>query len=370
MKAYVLNNIADIGLRDAKTPGHDGEGITSRNGQASVPEDECAIVRVHAAGICGSDIPRIYKTGAYHHPLIPGHEFSGEVVSVGNDKLSNLVGKRVGIFPLIPCRECSACKKKLYEMCKNYNYLGSRSDGGFAEYVKVPASNLIELPENVSYEQAAMLEPISVSMHSVRQCGLSLAPGEDETGLKIVISGMGTIGLFTLMLLKGMGYKNIYCIGNKERQKEYAEILGISDSDFCNVKNDDPVGFVNKVTDGDGADVYFECVGKNESIALGLNVLAGGGRLQLVGNPASDMSFPKDEYWKILRKQLKLTGTWNSSFTGDADDDWHLVMDALREEKISPEKLISHKLAFEDLTKGFEIMRDKTEDYVKVMTLL
>lgn len=255
-------------------------------------------------------------------------------------------------------------------MCKNYNYLGSRCDGGFAEYVKVPATNLIELPENVSFEQAAMLEPISVSMHSVRQCGLSLEPDENERNVSIVISGIGTIGLFTLMLLKGMGYKNIFCIGNKEYQAEYAKSLGIFEDRFCNIKNDDPVTFINNVTDGEGADVYFECVGKNESVSLGLNVLGGGGKLQLVGNPASDMSFVKDEYWKILRNQLKVTGSWNSSFTGEADDDWKLVLKSLEEGKISPEKLISHRLGFEDLIKGFEIMRDKTEDYVKVMTLL
>ena len=111
-------------------------------------------------------------------------------------------------------------------------------------------------------------------------------------------------------------------------------------------------------------------MGKNESVSLGLNVLGAGGKLQLVGNPASDMTFAKDEYWKILRKQLKVTGTWNSSFTGEENDDWHLVIKALREEKISPEKLISHRFSFEELIKGFEIMRDKTEDYVKVMTLL
>ncbi len=370
MRAYVLNGIADIGLREAAEPVHDGSGITSPDGHASVSESDCVIVKVHAAGICGSDIPRIYKTGAYHHPLIPGHEFSGEVVSAGSDNLQNYVGKRVGIFPLIPCGNCSSCRKKQYEMCKNYNYLGSRCDGGFAEYVKVPASNLIELPQNVSYEQAAMLEPISVSMHSIRQCGISLDPDDDEKALNIVISGMGTIGLFTLMLLKSIGYKNVFCIGNKDFQKNYAGSLGVSESAFCNIKNDDPVVFVNQATNGEGADVYFECVGRNESVSLGPNILIGGGRLQLVGNPASDIVFAKDEYWKILRKQLKVTGTWNSSFTGDEDDDWHLVLNAMKEEKISPEKLISHRLSFEDLTKGFEIMRDKTDGYVKVMTVL
>ena len=361
MKAYVLKGIADIGLEETASPSPDGSGIVGRNGQTSVPDEECVIVKVHAAGICGSDIPRIYKTGAYHHPLIPGHEFSGEVVGTG---------KRVGVFPLIPCGKCTSCKKKLYEMCKNYNYLGSRCDGGFAEYVKVPAANLIELPDNVSYEQAAMLEPLSVSMHSIRQCGLSTEPDDKEKELNIIISGMGTIGLFTLMLLKGMGYKNIFCIGNKDCQAEYARTLGVEASGFCNIKNDDPVIFADKVTGGAGADVFFECVGKNESVSLGLNILGAGARLQLVGNPASDMAFSKDEYWKILRKQFKVTGTWNSSFTGEENDDWHLVIKALREEKISPEKLISHRFSFEELIKGFEIMRDKTEDYVKVMTLL
>ncbi len=370
MKAYILNGISDIAYREAKAPAHDGSGICGRNGQTSVPEQECVVVKVRAAGVCGSDIPRIYKTGAYYHPLIPGHEFSGEVISAGSEALKSLIGKRVGIFPLIPCRKCSSCKKKLYEMCKNYNYLGSRCDGGFAEYVKVPASNLIELPDNVTFEQAAMLEPISVSMHSLRQCGLSLEPDENERNLRIVISGMGTIGLFALMLLKGMGYKSIFCIGNKECQAEYAKAFGIAEDRFCNIKSSDPVTFVNEVTGGDGADVYLECVGRNESVSLGLNVLGGGGKLQLVGNPASDMSFAKDEYWKILRKQLKVTGTWNSSFTGEENDDWHMVLKALEEGRISPEKLISHRLGFEDLIKGFEIMRDKTEDYVKVMTLL
>ena len=98
MKAYVLNGIGDIALRDAKRPVLDGEGIVGRNGQTSVSDDDCVIVRVRAAGICGSDIPRIYKTGAYHHPLIPGHEFSGEVIETGKNVSADLAGKRVGIF--------------------------------------------------------------------------------------------------------------------------------------------------------------------------------------------------------------------------------------------------------------------------------
>ena len=92
------------------------------------------MIEVQAAGICGSDIPRIFTTGTYHFPTIPGHEFSGKVVEVFDESGVSWLGKRVGIFPLIPCKECAPCQKEAYEMCTNYNYLGSRCDGGFAEY--------------------------------------------------------------------------------------------------------------------------------------------------------------------------------------------------------------------------------------------
>ena len=367
MKAYVLNGIGDIALRDADGPELDGEGIAGRNGQTSVPDADCVILRVRAAGICGSDIPRIYKTGAYHHPLIPGHEFSGEVVLAGENVSDSLVGKRVGVFPLIPCRKCGPCRSGHYEMCRSYNYLGSRCDGGFAEYVKVPAECLIELPDNVTFEQAAMLEPMSVAMHAIRQCGLPTQPDDYSKNLPIAVCGMGTIGLLLVMHLKGMGYENIFCIGNKSFQKEKTSLLGIDDAHFLDSKKDDVSEMIREMTDGEGAAYYFECVGKNESVSLGLKCLGASGRLQLVGNPASDMTFSKDEYWKILRQQFIVTGTWNSSYRHSADDDWHMVIASLEAGKIHPEEFITHLLPFEELGKGFEMMRDKTENYIKVM---
>ncbi|MBO7355615.1 MAG: galactitol-1-phosphate 5-dehydrogenase [Lachnospiraceae bacterium] len=367
MKAYVLNGIGDIALRDAKRPELDGEGIVGRNGQTSVSDDDCVILRVRAAGICGSDIPRIYKTGAYHHPLIPGHEFSGKVTECGRNVSADLTGKRVGVFPLIPCMKCSRCKSGHYEMCRSYNYLGSRCDGGFAEYVKVPASSLIELPDNVTFEQAAMLEPMAVAMHAIRQCGIPLVPDDAGRSLPVAVCGMGTIGLLTVMHLKGMGYDNIICIGNKEFHREKALELGIPEDRYFDFNKDDPAERIRTVTDGEGVAYYFECVGKNAAVSMGLNVLGASGALQLVGNPASDMTFGKDEYWKILRQQLTLTGTWNSSYRHSPDDDWNLVIRALKEGRIAPEKFITHLLDLEDLGRGFEIMRDKTEDYIKVM---
>ena len=128
MKAYVLEGIGELVYKDVPIP--------------RLHEDE-ALVEVVNAGICGSDIPRIFETGTYHFPTIPGHEFAGVVRDVGGKEHADWLGKRVGVFPLIPCMQCEQCKKKNYEMCQAYNYLGSRTDGGFAEYAAVPVWNLI-----------------------------------------------------------------------------------------------------------------------------------------------------------------------------------------------------------------------------------
>lgn len=307
------------------------------------------LVEVKAAGICGSDIPRIYIGGAYFYPLIPGHEFSGQVVET-NENDTKLLNKRVGIFPLIPCRECDPCQKKQYEMCRHYSYLGSRRHGGFAEYVAVPKANLIELPDNVSYEDAAMMEPMAVAAHAIRRVN----PSQDNS---VVICGMGTIGIFILMFLLEMGIQDIYVIGNKSFQKETVLKLGLSEDRFIDISNNRTVA----------ADVYFECVGKNETICRAINETVPGGKIMLVGNPYSDMSLDKATYWKILRNQLTVLGTWNSTFTNDVDDDWHYVLNKLSDKKISPSCFISHKLSMPELEKGLLLMRDKTEDYIKVM---
>ncbi|MGN1135984.1 MAG: galactitol-1-phosphate 5-dehydrogenase [Oscillospiraceae bacterium] len=334
MKAWVLQANGQIEYTDFEKPEIDADEV---------------LVEVKAAGICGSDIPRIYKGGAYFYPLIPGHEFSGQVVETnGND--TELLNKRVGIFPLIPCRECEPCQKKQYEMCRHYSYLGSRRHGAFTEYVAVPKANLIELPDNVSFEDAAMMEPMSVAAHAIRRVN----PSKNDT---VAICGMGTIGMFILMFLLEMGIQNIYAIGNKSFQKEMALKLGLDEDRYIDSNSDRTVA----------ADVYFECVGKNETICRAINETIPGGKIMLVGNPYSDMSLNKATYWKILRNQLTVMGTWNSSFTGDNSDDWHYVLNKLAEGKVSPSCLISHKLSLTEFEKGLLIMRDKTEDYIKIM---
>lgn len=351
MKAWVLHDIGDIRYETVKDPN------TESKTAATAPQ---VLVKVKAAGICGSDIPRIYRTGAYSYPLIPGHEFSGVVADTG---------QRVGIFPLIPCGQCVPCRKGQYEMCRKYSYLGSRQDGGFAEYAAVPAKNLICLPDSVTFEEGAMLEPMAVAVHAMRRV---MPKSQDMARNTVTVWGLGTIGLLLVMFLKEAGINRILVVGNKEFQRQKALELGVEADCYCDSRVQDGASWLMEHTDGQGTDVFFECVGKNETYELAVDCTAPAGRICLVGNPGSDMGLKKQVYWKILRNQLTVTGTWNSSFsfTHDEVDDWHYVMERLSRKRIAPAKLISHRFSLEELEKGLVIMRDKTEEYGKVMVVL
>lgn len=418
MKAYVLRDIGRFGVEEVERP---------------VPGPDEVLVRVKAAGICGSDISRIYHHGTYSYPLIPGHEYSGIVVECGSaaskeahvqarscdaregiydGRTFSWIGKRVGVFPLIPCGQCLPCRQKRYEMCRNYSYLGSRRDGGFAEYVSVPVWNLIELPEKVTFEQAAMMEPMAVAVHAMRKalqeertinCNSEMKESrladrkqqtENEklnTDLRIAICGLGTIGLFLLMFLKESGYEDVLVIGNKDIQKEKVLALGISEEQFYDSRDGGADGWLEQCAQEKVIDVFFECVGVNETVNLAVNHTAPGGRVMLIGNPASDMILDRQTCWKILRNQLTLFGTWNSSYSGSSgggasdlrqssetlthdecgnyaqEDDWQYVLNRLAAGKVHPEQMITHHYDFEGLLKGFELMHRKTEEYLKVM---
>ena len=269
----------------------------------------------------------------------------------------------MGIYPLIPCGECISCRKKQYEMCRHYNYLGSRCDGGFAEYVAVPVWNLIELPEETTFQEAAMLEPMSVAVHAIRQMSLD---GRET----VAVIGLGTIGLFLTMFLKEMGIGRILAVGNKDFQREMAAKQGIPSDDYCDNRRSEVGEWLQKAAGGKGIDVIFECVGKQETIAQAIRNVMPGGRVQLVGNPASDIMLERDLYWKILRNQLTVKGSWNSSFTHDVSDDWHYVLDRLARKRVDPKQYITQSFPFERLEEGFHIMRDKSREYVKIEALL
>ena len=345
MKAWVLHGVNDIRLEELEQP--------------SVGKDE-VLVSVKACGICGSDIPRIYSTGAHKMPLIPGHEFAGEVVKAGNRVDHALLGKRVGVFPLIPCRTCAACSRTKYELCDHYDYLGSRRNGAFAEYVAVPAWNLLELPDTVPYEAAAMLEPMAVAVHAMQRVPI-------QNSDAVLVYGAGTIGILLTMFLLARKRATVFVIGNKPFQKEMLMKVGLPESHFCDGTAADTASWIQAKTQGQGADAVFECVGKNDTIAQSLQCVRPEGYVCMIGNPRADLFLDKEIYWRILRKQITVTGTWNSSFQKAADDDWGYVIQNLRQNTIHPQKLITHILSIDHLEEGLHIMRDKTQSHVKIM---
>lgn len=355
MKAWVLNNINDIGLETVDVP---------------APGSGEVLVSVKAAGVCGSDIQRVYETGAHVHPLIIGHEFSGTVAELGVNTDKKWLGRRVGVYPLIPCGKCIPCQRKEYEMCRSYGYLGSRRNGGFAEYAVVPADNLVELPGQVSFEEAAMLEPMAVAVHAMRRVLFSASD-------TIAVCGLGTIGLLLLMFLleAQKSGKNlfpqcagkIFAIGNKDIQKQIAINMGLPKECYCDSRVQPAGEWIKERTNGEGVDVFFECVGKNETFAQAIENTAAAGRVVLTGNPYSNMQLKKGAYWKILRNQLTVSGTWNSSYTHTMEDDWNYVLERLSQKKVMPSELITHRYPIDELKRGLEIMHYKREEYVKIM---
>lgn len=333
MKAYVLAAPSDLRYREVEKP-------QCRPGWV--------LVQVKAAGICSSDIPRIFVKGTYHFPTIPGHEFSGIVVQAADGAGQAWVGKRVGVFPLIPCQNCGQCAQGHYELCSGYDYLGSRRDGGFAEYVEVPVWNLVALPDSVPYEEAAMMEPLAVALHAVRQAGV-------RSGDTVAVIGSGMIGFSAAQWAVQLGAARVCVIGRNERKRELAQMF--SGIQYCADRLQEEF------------DVVIEAVGSNASICRAVELTKPLGRLVLMGNPEGDVAFPQDIYWRILRRQLRVSGTWNSEYRCGRSSEWTQVRDALENGKISAKPLISHRFHQDELEDGLTLMAEHKEPFCKIMTM-
>ena len=343
MKAYVLNRIGCLDLMDVPEP---------------MLKDGEVLVEVKAAGICGSDIPRIFANGTYHFPTIPGHEFAGVVCKVKDKENEGLIGKRVGVFPLIPCRTCAPCQKRQYEMCMHYDYLGSRSDGGFAEYVKVPESNLLFVPENVDEEAVAFLEPISVALHVVQNCRVNY-------GDSVAVFGLGAIGIFVAQWAKAFGAKHVFAIDLDEKKVEIAKSMGLVDA-LC-IGKDDIDAIVKEKTNGTGIDRAFEASGAGAAFKQAISLLRMEGTLGLVGRPVHSLEIENQTFEKILRFQITIKGTWSFEFKEFPHHAWKQSLDAINAGVIKTEPFISHRMPLEDTLKAVKLMKDKSEFFYKIL---
>lgn len=315
------------------------------------------LLKVEACGICGSDVNRYFKSGTYHYPTTIGHEFSGKVIKVGNEADPSLIGKRMGVFPLKPCFECEQCRKGNYELCSNYDYLGSRCDGGFAEYVAVPEWNLIELPENVSFEEGAMLEPAAVALHVLKKTG----PVE---GKRVLITGPGPIGIILGNLAHIKGAEKVIMVGRSADKLEFARKNGVEN--VLDINDPDIDAKLKEITEGKGFETGVEGTGASSCLEFILDHIAAEGHIVLMGNPHGDMNIHKDSYWKILRRQLTIRGTWNSSFGGERSD-WEEIISLLESRQLKLSDLITHRLPLEKLQEGLEKMNSRDCFTCKVM---
>jgi L-iditol 2-dehydrogenase len=314
------------------------------------------LLRVEAAGICGSDIPRVFEKGTYHFPTIPGHEFAGVIIGV-NPGDEALLGKTAAVFPLIPCGKCAACQIGEYAQCTDYDYYGSRRDGGFAEYIAVKKWNLVMVPEKVPVEHIAMAEPCAVAIHALNWAGVGM-------GDTVVIFGAGTIGLLAAQIARSREAGKVVLADVDGAKLEFAKTLGFEHT--VNSKTSDPAEYVKSVSGGRGADLALEAAGVSAAVEGCLRATKNFGNVVLMGNPAKDMAISQKAWWEILRKQLILRGTWNSSFN-DTRNDWRLALQCMEKGVFDLSKLITHRFAFSECGRAFELARCRDEFWIKIM---
>lgn len=317
------------------------------------------LVRVAFCGVCGSDLPRTFSKGTYRFPTVIGHEFAGTVAACGSEAPGFAVGDPVVVFPLIWCGQCPACEQGSYAQCLNYDYLGSRRDGAFAEFVVVPARNLLHVPEDVPLAVAAMTEPAAVALHALRRAGPLL-------GQTVAIFGAGPIGLMTVQWARLMGASKVLIFDIVPQKLALARELGFDYAFHSRVV--DAVGQVEAETGGQGAHVCIEAAGVPTTTLQALAAARRGGRVVLLGNPSADVALPVALISQILRRELTVFGTWNSDFSATGnDDDWRTVLDALAAGTLDLEALISHHLPLSQAFEALKMMASQTDFYAKVL---
>lgn len=315
------------------------------------------LIKTKAVGICGSDIPRVWAGAAHFYPIILGHEISGEIVEAGEEVEKFSSGDRVAVIPLIPCFTCSACQEGRYSSCRNYSFIGSRRNGGFAEFVSVPEGNIIKLPKGVSFEEGALLEPVSVALYILMR-------GRFAAGEKIAILGLGTIGMLVLQWAKIFGAKMIFCSDIVEKKLEIARQL---ESDHCVDSTKKNMKKVILANCDDDVDLVVEIVGIPATQVQSLELVRPRGRIVYVGTSHGSTKFSGDQFERIIRREINITGSWMSyspPFPGKA---WTLSAHFFAKKKIKTDILISHRFNLDKIKDAFEVVINNSVFSEKVM---
>lgn len=314
------------------------------------------IVKVKAAGICGSDIARYRSLGPYVPGNIWGHEFAGEIVAIGPEVENAAVGDHVACCPTLVCHQCSYCQGGHPAGCDSLNTIGAYAPGAFAEYVRMPSSALVKMPEGMSFEEGALSEPAAVAIHGLYQT-------EIRMGYEVAVVGCGNIGLMCIAWAKAFGAKKVYALDISDTHLKMAEHFGAdvqintTDKDFYEV--------IREYCDG--VDLAIESAGNPYTAARVLGLPHKGGEVVYMGIPYADVAVPRFYFEKIMRNELRVKGSWCTVSAPYPGKEWRNAVDYIGNHKVHVADMISHR---EPLSKGpelFERIIENPEAFGKVM---
>lgn len=317
--------------------------------------DDDVLVRVKACGICGSDVQGYTgKTGRRLPPLIMGHEAAGVVERVGGHVTDFAPGDRVCFDSTVYCNTCPACRQGLFNRCVHRQVLGVsvpefKRHGAFAEFVAVPHWIVAKLPDDMSFVQAALLEPASIGTHAANRSPIADA----ETA---VVIGAGTIGLFILQAAKLRGVKRTIACDISDFRLDLARRVG---ADECISSQSRPLkDAVAELTDGRGADVTFEAVGFAETFRQAVAITRTGGGVVAVGNLAKETEFNLQE---LVSRELTFAGSYASS------GEFRTCIDLIASGRIDVRPLVSEVLPLSDGPSAFRRLLDGKENLLKIV---
>jgi len=322
-----------------------------------VPKDDEVLIRMSAVGICGSDVSYLVKGAigdfVVKAPMVLGHEAAGIVTKLGKDVKSLQVGDRVAIEPGVPCRYCEFCKTGKYNLCKDIIFCATPPvDGNLARYYAHAADFCYKLPDHVSLEEGALLEPLSVGVQACRRAGVTL-------GSTVLVCGAGPIGLVSMLVAKSMGASKIVVTDLAENRLEVAKSMG---ADFAvKVELTDDAAVVAKKVEaalGGMPDITIECSGAESSIKLAILGTKSGGCVVLVGLGPAEVKVP---IVNAATREVDIRGVFRYA------NCYPTALAMIASGTIDVKKLITHHFKLEETIEAFETSRTGAGGAIKVM---
>jgi 2-desacetyl-2-hydroxyethyl bacteriochlorophyllide A dehydrogenase len=313
---------------------HPGHFVTSERRQPDLPSGY-VLLRVHRVGICGTDLHAyLGDQPMVTYPRILGHELGCTVEAVGEGVTRFRPGDRAAIEPMLPCGNCYACRIGKSNCCANLRVLGVHVDGGMTERIVMPQER-VHVSDRLSLEELALVETLTIGAHAVQRSRL-------EAGETILIFGAGPIGLGAMQVAQAVGARTLL-VDIADHRLKLASELGADET--INPTQVDLVETVAELTDGEGPPVVLEAIGRPETMAQTIDLVAQGGRIVLVGFTDKDVSY---QGTKLIRKEVDLLGSRNSR----GEFSW--VIQLAEEGKIQLSAMVSHRLPLFDAPGFFE----------------